>query len=140
MATLRRRAAMQRRMLESIGNKSPEELGRLVLDMMENTNMLYNDLGIDDAGEGDTFEYDLPNLAIVREAEQRSRDYENLRKEYARRFSGVNDNNSGGNELPLDQPAVDDIMVQVDPDTGVTETYDIGAGTVDDKDIFGEDY
>lgn len=128
MATLMNRRLMQRRLLEAIGNKNPEELGQLALDMMKNTEAVYNEIGIVE-GEEDYVDYTLP-ASVDNSA------YERLEALYKERFSGVPANNDiPRQDIPVRQPAVDDIMITVDPDSGETKTYEVG-----DKEIFGEDF
>lgn len=128
MATLMNRRLMQRRLLEAIGNKNPEELGQLALDMMKNTEAVYDEIGIIE-GEEDYVDYTLP-ASVDNSA------YERLEALYKERFSGVPSNNDIPREdIPVRQPPADDIMITVDPDSGETKTYDVG-----DKEIFGDDF
>lgn len=155
MAILATRPSYRRRILQAMGNQSPEELGRLVLDMMENTDRVYEEAGIDDNGiEADTFEY------VARDAQGErglAEAYRRLQDEYRRRFGGIDNidpnayrerrdrrvytDSTPSEPLPLTQPPADDITVGINPDTGVEETV-LGEGAeslVTENDIFGED-
>lgn len=142
MAQLRTRKYFNKQILTAIGNKDPEEIGRLVLDMMENTNRLYDELSLDEsqAGEDDYFDYvytrpesdvgNVPNMDA----------YQRLMDEYTRRFSGI-DNEDNTPENPVAQPPVDTITIGINPNTGTEETR-LGENMdlVKEEDIFGEEY
>lgn len=140
MATLTRRNSFRKRLLESIGNQSAEELGALALDMMENTDRVYQELGVQDDGDGDYFEYTRPIESEEFTALQKS--FNDLHEEYKRRFSNVHEQNSGNpDELPSSQPEADDMTLGIDPHTGVEMTEE-GNGQqelVKEDDIFGEE-
>lgn len=116
MVTLTTRNELKRRLLESLGNADPAEIGRLALDMMSDIESVYSESGIDETGAGEDgrFEYTRPaQVDVVNRAE-----YDNLRNEYMKRFGG----SMGDQTTPPSQPADDDLSIQIDPVTGEEET------------------
>lgn len=138
MATLYSRRYMNRRVLETLGNKDPEELGRLLLDMMENSNNLYNELGLND-GENDTFEY----TRDMKSPDENGDAYLRLQEEYKRRFSGLNNQDSYSSndiDIPLKQPRDDTITEFIEPNSGQAIEIIGEEPIINDRDIFGDEY
>lgn len=116
MVVLTTRNELKRRLLESLGNADPAEIGRLALDMMSDIESVYTESEIDESGAGEDgrFEYTRPaQVEVVNRAE-----YDALRNEYMQRFGG----SMGDQSTPPQQPADDDIEIQIDPVTGEEET------------------
>lgn len=135
MATLARRNFYKRRILESIGNKSPEELGALAMDMMENMDRVYAEAGIDDSVDGDDDYFEYNRISPSEQEIEWEKQYNRLHEEYVKRFSGT-----GSEEIPAKQPPADDITIGINPDSGVEETAE-GSGPqelVSEEEIFGE--
>lgn len=136
MARLKARRAYQKRLLESIGNKSPEELGKLAMDMMRDIDTIYSEAGVDDSAE-DEFDYDFSRSQRERELEDM---YGRMREEYHRRFAGLPVAvDSTTPQIPGDEPMADDMTIGIDPHTGV-EVVREGNGIeelVSESDIFG---
>lgn len=112
-------AQLKKRLLESLGNQDPAEIGRLALDMMSNIESVYSEVGIDEsvAGEDGTFTYKRPEqVEVVNRAE-----YDALKDEYMRRFSG----SLGNQSEPPTQPLDDDIVIETNPDSGQEETVSL---------------
>lgn len=104
----------------AITSESPEELGKLLIQTVSEMDSLYKELGINQSpGEDGYMDYEYSP------ADQQYRSqYEALRNEYRERFGGVhqpNDRNTES-EIPYNQPAVDDILIEIDPHTGVEKT------------------
>lgn len=139
MAKFKSRRQYNREILSAIGNKESEELGRIVLDLMDNTNALYDALGIDDSkpDEEGYFEYEDRPASDANQIPDMDY-YQRLEDEYRRRFSGIDDRRP---EIPLAQPTVDTITIGINPNTGNEETA-LGDNMefVKDSDIFGEEY
>lgn len=136
MARLKARRTYQRRLLESIGNKSPEELGELAMDMMRDIDTIYNEAGIDDSS-ADDFDYNFSKSQRELGLEDM---YRRLREEYHRRFVGIPDPvDSTTAQIPGAEPRADDITIGINPDSGVEETRE-GNGMeelVSEEEIFG---
>lgn len=126
MVSIGTRKYYRRRMLESLGSQSLEEIGKLALDLMENTENLYQELGINDSGENDVFEYE----AAVNETDKYRRMYDDMRDQYMQRFGG-----SLGE--PQAQPPEDDITQAINPDTETMVTVKGNGG--EDPNISYED-
>lgn len=119
MVVLTTQAQLKKRLLESLGNQDPAEIGRLALDMMSNIESVYTEVGVDEtsAGEDGTFTYARPDtVEVVNRA-----DYDALKQEYMRRFSG----SMGDQSDPPKQPPDDDISIEIDPVTGEEETVSL---------------
>lgn len=127
MVTIGTRKYYRRRMLESLGLQNPEEIGKLALDLMENTENLYQELGINDSVENDVFSYESP----VNDGEKYRKMYDDMREQYMQRFGG-----SLGE--PAAQPKADDITQEINPDTGVMVTAE-GNGAEDPNESYEDD-
>lgn len=127
MVKIGTRKYYRRRLLEAIGNQSPEELGKLAIEMMENTERVYDEAGIVE-GEGDAFDYER----VPSDQNNYEQMYKDLRNEYEARFGG-----SLGEE-PLVQPPADDITLAMNPDTG-TEVKVEGNGGEDSNAAYDDD-
>lgn len=127
MVKIGARKYYRRRLLEAIGNQSPEELGKLAIEMMENTERVYDEVGIVE-GEGDAFDYER----APSDPNNYEQMYNDLRNEYEARFGG-----SLGEE-PLAQPPADDITLVMNPDTG-TEVKVEGNGGEDPNAVYDDD-
>lgn len=140
MAKFKSRRQYNKEILTALGNKESEELGKLVLDLMENTNALYDALGIDDSNPDDEgrFEYTEPKSDAKQIPDMDY--YQRLENEYKQRFMNYDDR-SDRREIPVSQPTVDTITIGINPDTGKEDTA-LGEQMeiVADNEIFGEDY
>lgn len=149
MVELLRRRDLKKRLLEAIGNSSPEELGRLAMDLMENVDRIYGEAGVDDTtGMSETeengsayFQWSMESPSAEAYKQLYAEEYGRLKDEYKRRFAGIEVNNEDHTDVPIAQPKDDDIQIAIDPHTGVEETIrtDGESERVEENTIFGED-
>lgn len=121
MATrIRDIANLQSAIDAAITSESPEELGKLLMQTVAEMDGLYKELGINQSpGDDGYMDYEY-NPADSQYKTQ----YEALRNEYRERFGGVKQPNDPNTEIdiPYIQPKVDDILIEIDPHTGVEKT------------------
>lgn len=122
MVKIGTRKYYRRRLLEAIGNQSPEELGKLAIELMENTEKVYEEAAITDRVEEDTFDYERSN-----DEDNYKEMYDNLKSEYEARFGG------SLSEEPLKQPLADDITLQMNPNTGTEQKVEGNGGNDPDE-------
>lgn len=136
MTKLVSRKVFSKRLLESIGNKDPEELGKLALDMMSNIDKMYNEIGVVDEEEEFEFEHTIPLASEMQDQ------YNSLREEYYKRFGGLPAAvDSTTAQIPASQPLDNTITTLIDPNTGEQVTIKEGgsAGFVEENEIFREE-